>query len=162
MVVIFSRTRRAMFGEAFRYLELLHTTSENFSRVTFIKVFHWKNTLSYTFVRIFWELDTLKNSFFSVLFAYFLIYASYDRHFFLKTRSAMFGETFRSVELLHTTLEKFSRVTFTKVFNWKKTLSYTFVRICWELNTLKNSIFSLWVAYLLIYASYDRHCFADA
>ena len=82
MVVIFSRTRRAMFGETFRYLEHLHTTSEKFSRATWKKVFRWKSTFSKICIRIFWELDTLKNSIFSVLVAYLLIYASYDRHFF--------------------------------------------------------------------------------
>ena len=34
----FSRTRRAMLGEAFRYLEHLHATSENFSRATLKKL----------------------------------------------------------------------------------------------------------------------------
>ena len=44
MVVIFSRPRRAMLGEAFRYLEHLHTTSENGSRAT-LKKFTAENGL---------------------------------------------------------------------------------------------------------------------
>ena len=43
MVVFFSRTRRAMLGETYRYLHL-HTTSENFSIATFKKIFRWKST----------------------------------------------------------------------------------------------------------------------
>ena len=162
MVVIFARTRRAMLGKAFRYLQHLHMTSENFFRATFKKFFRWKLTFSKIFVRILSEnWISKKIHFFLVLIAYLLIYASYDHHF-LRTRKARLGEAFRYLELIHIATENFSRVTFIKVFIWKNTLSYIFVRIFWELNIFKNSIFSLLVAYLLIYASYDHPFFTDA
>ena len=77
MSVIFSQRRKAMLEATFRYLEHLHTTSEKFSRATLKKVFRWKSIFSKIFIRIFWELDTLKNSIFSLLVQYLLIYASY-------------------------------------------------------------------------------------
>ena len=153
----FLRLRRAMLVEAFEYLEHLHTASENFSRATFKKVFRQKATFSKVFIRIFWELNSFKYSIFSTF-----NWISLNLRVVSRTRRAMYVEDFRWLQRLHTTPEKFSRVTLKNFFSWKNTFSYNFVRIFWELNTLKNSFLSLLVAYLLIYASYDRHCFADA
>ena len=53
MIEFFLRLCRAMSGGPFRYLEHLHTTAENFSSVTFKKVFGEKVTFSKIFIRIF-------------------------------------------------------------------------------------------------------------
>ena len=93
MTFIFSPLEQAMLGEHVRYLEHGYTMCRKFSRAMENQVFIEKMHFSKGLSRIFEDFKTPKNPILSLLSRYFLIYVSFDLHFF-STRASYVGTTF--------------------------------------------------------------------
>ena len=82
MTFIFSPIDRAMLGEHVRYLERGCRTCKKFFRGMENQVFLEKRHFLKGLTRKFGDFKTPKNPILSLLCQYFLIYVSYDLHFF--------------------------------------------------------------------------------